>query len=209
MSVCPWCREELPRGAAAACPRCGKELTVADGKRLRPLDIEFEAILADADAAALLWTKRGALFALVLAAIAIVPVLTPFAFLLLLLGQLFWARFLVSRRYIRHFASGRRLVTRWLSRLVMLWFLLPLHGSILALVVLPGAGLIVSPALFAGICWALRSYFRFHLLREHRHEGVLFVEKLLVVVLSILLVVALVVIGLLVWAGMSLLPGGK
>jgi hypothetical protein len=206
VSACPWCREALPTlDRSAACPRCGKELTDASGGRLRPLDLDFEAILGEADRSSLLWTKRGAVFALAVAAIGLLPPAAPFAILLLILAQFFWGRFFVGRRYLRHFAPLRRLVTRWITRLVLILFIAPAYSA----VAVPGAGLVVAPLVFGGTCFAFRWYFRFHFLREHRREGVTFFEKVFVVVLAFLFVVALVVFGLIAWGVLSLVPGGK
>jgi len=206
VSACPWCRESLATlDRSAACPRCGKELTDASGGRLRPLDLDFEAILTDADATALLWTKRGAVFALVVAALGLLPPLLPFAILVLILSQFFWGRFFVGRKYLRHFAPLRRLVVRWITRLVLVLFV----SGAYAAVAIPGVGLVVAPVVFGGTCWALRCYFRFHFLREHRREGVTFLEKVFVVVLAFLFVIALAIFGLVAWGVLSLVPGGK
>lgn len=206
MSVCPWCREALPTfGTLAACPKCAKPLVDAAGARLRPLDLDFETLLTDADSASLLWAKRGAIFALVLAAVSLVPILAPFAILILILGQFFWGRFFIARRYTRHFAPLRRMVTRWIARLVLLILVSPAYAA----VGIPVLGLVVAPLVFGGTCFAIRAYFRFHFLREHRREGVTLFEKAFLVMLAIVFVVMMVVVGVLVWAGASLLPGGK
>jgi hypothetical protein len=208
VSACPWCREALPSGPApAVCPRCGKQLADSKGERLRPLDLDFEKILADADERSLRWTKRGVVFALVLGAVALVPGISVVAALLLILGQFFWARFLVARPYLVHFGGVRRLVTRWLGRLFLIAVVsLPL-GTVAAPV--PGLGLVVGPVVFGGTCLIFRSYFRFHLHREHRREGVTFLEKVFLVILSFLAVIALIVFALIAWGVISFLPGGK
>ncbi|MCE9635168.1 MAG: hypothetical protein K8T90_05615 [Planctomycetes bacterium] len=206
MSVCPWCREALPTfDKSAACPKCAKPLVDAAGARLRPLDLDFEKFLTDADAASLLWTKRGAIFAFVLAALSLVTIVAPFTILILILGQFFWGRFFIARRYTRHFAPLRRMVTRWISRLVLVLLVSPAYAA----VGIPGLGLVVAPLVFGGTCLGLRAYFRFHFLREHRREGVTLFEKAFLVLLAFVFVVMMVVVGLLVWAGASLLPGGK
>lgn len=206
MSACPWCREALPAfGAPAACPKCAKPLVDGSGARLRPLDLDFETILADADAASLLWTKRGAVFALAMAVLSLVPLVAPFSILALILGQFFWGRFFVARRYARHFAPLRRMVTRWIARLVLVLLVSPAYAA----VGVPVLGLAVAPLVFAGTCLALRAYFRFHFLREHRREGVTFLEKVFLAVLVVVFLVGLVVLGLVLWLGASLLPGAK
>lgn len=211
MSACPWCRERLPQfSKAAACPACAKPLVDGSGAPLRPIDLDFEAILGAADERSLVWTKRGAVFAFVTAAVGLLLVLTvpPLAFVpltVLLLGQFFWARFLVARPYVRHFTSPvRRFATRWLSRLALIFVVVPLHGSALV----PGVGLVASPVVFGGACWTLRAYHRFHFLREHRREGVLAVEWVFLVLFAIAAVTAILLFSVLLACVVSLLPEG-
>jgi hypothetical protein len=204
---CPWCREQVPALARAAqCPHCGKNLQDERGEAVRTLDLEFDAILADADARSLLWTRRGVAFALGAALFSLVP--GPGAAVsavLLGLGQLFWCGFLVSRPYHRHFGPMRRLVTRWVRRLATLLVVLPLHASTFV----PGLGLLTAPAVFFGACWATREYGRFHLLRERRRDPILFLEKALVFVLAACLLGGLCTFGVLLWLGILVLGGGE
>jgi hypothetical protein len=207
VSACPWCRESLPAiGAPAACPHCGKALTDTSGGRLRPIDIDFEAILGEADAASMTWLKRGAVFSAVVGLLASVPVpvVTGLALVVLIVAQLFWGRFLIARRYLRHYSPLRRFTTRWLARLVLVMFLLPLHGSAFV----PFLGVVTAPAVFTGTNWILRAYFRFHFLREHRREGVLLVEKVFLALLAVLFVLGIVVFALFASVILSWLPGG-
>lgn len=212
MPACPWCREALPAlRTPEACPTCGKPLVDAAGARLRPLDLDFEAILADADARSSLWLRRGAIWAACLAVAAQASLLVPgpgtillvVASVALSLSQLFWGRFFMARHYARHFGPVRRMVTRWLTRLGVILLVLPAHAS----VAIPVAGLVISPAVFTGTNWALRAYFRLHLAREHRREGVLWFEKIAVVLAACVLLVVLCVFGALAWAGFSLFGG--
>lgn len=210
MSACPWCRERLPAVEKAPnCPRCGKQLTDSSGARLRPLDLDFEKILEDADGRSLAWTKRGAIVALVLGVVALVPVVAPFAALVLILALFFWARFLVARPYLRHYGAVRRLVTRWLGRFFIVLVAAPALGASAGFVPVPGLAIVGGPVVFGGTCAIFRWYFRFHLLREHRREGVTVLEKVFLVLGAILCVVGLVLFGLFAWVILSLLPGGK
>ena len=69
MTACVWCREPLPTFARpVTCPHCAKELVDRSGAALRPIDLDFEAILEDADLSTMRWTKRGAIFAFCAAA---------------------------------------------------------------------------------------------------------------------------------------------
>ena len=70
---CPWCRETLPLRAGAACPHCGKPLEETSGAKVRPLDLDYDAILRDADESSLRWCNRGAAFAFCAALFSIVP----------------------------------------------------------------------------------------------------------------------------------------
>jgi hypothetical protein len=203
VSACPWCRESLPGfKAPPACPKCGKSLVDSTGATLRPLDIDFEAILLDADATSSKWVKRGAIYALVLGALAIVPFLAPFALFLLLVSQLFWGRFLIARRYTKHFSPVRRFTTRWMARLAVLVVMPWLYATLF----IPFLGVVTAPAIFTGINWGLRTYFRFHFLRENRREGVTFVEKIFLVLFAMLFVLMLVLFALIAWGVLSL-PG--
>jgi hypothetical protein len=185
-------------GSGKSCPHCGKAIEEATGEKVRPLDLDYDAILADADARSWRWTQRGALFALVLAAVSLVPVLgAAVAYVLLVVGQFLWAGFLVSRPYHRHFSPLRRLVTRWVRRLGLVFVVVPLHAAAFV----PFLGLVASPAVFFGACWAVRAYSRFHLVREKERRPVTVLEKMLVVVLAILVLGGLCVTGLLVYLG--------
>jgi hypothetical protein len=201
MAACPWCREPLPAlKLPLLCPHCGKTLVDPEGGRLRPVDLDFETILADADEASLRWIKHGIVWSLVLGVLAAVPVLAPVAYLVLLFSQLFWGRFLVARRYAVHFSPVRRFTTRWISRLTVLTIMSWFYATVL----IPFVGIVTAPALFTGINWAIRAYFRFHFLREHRRQGVLLVEKFFLVVLAVLFVLMLGLFALLMWGILSL-----
>jgi hypothetical protein len=196
---CPWCREEVPAlRAAAACPHCGRAIETPQGERLRPLDLDFATILADADARSLRWTKRGAIFAFVLAAFSIVPVVgAAISFVLLIVGQFVWVGIFVARPYHRHFSPLRRLVTRWVRRLGMLLVVVPLHSAAFV----PFLGLVTCPAVFFGACWLTRAYERFHLLREKDRRPVTVAEKILVVLLAMAVLGGLCLAGVLVYLG--------
>lgn len=187
MSACPWCRERLkPLAKDTKCPTCGKELVDQSGQPLRAIDLDYEAILRDADERSLLWTKRGAIWGFSLAGIGLVstfvfPPLTVLVVFVLIVSQFVWTRFFVLRPYVRHFSPLRRLTTRWISRLSLVLFVAPLHGGALV----PGLGLLTTPAIFGGTCWLLRAYHRVHFVREHRREGMMVLEIVFLVVLAL------------------------
>jgi len=207
-AACPWCRERIPAlHKEPTCGTCGREIQDKSGNRLRPLDLDFEKIVTDADERSLTWIKRGAIFAFVCGALGSLGVfagpVAVVAFVLLFAGQFVWARFFVGRPYTRHFGAVRKFVTRWTSRLALVFVIVPLHGTVLAI---PLLGLVLSPAVFAGTCWILRAYFRFHLEREHRRQGVTVLEKLLLVVLAFVSLLLLVLFALVLWGVISFLP---
>ena len=91
-----------------------------------------------------------------------------------------------------------------MKRLAIVLLVAPLLGTVF----IPFLGIVAAPAVFAGTCWVLRAYFRYHFLREHRREGVTVLEKVFLVVMAALFVLLLIVFGVLVWLGVSFLPGG-
>lgn len=172
---------------------------------MRTLDLDFDAILADADARTLLWVRRGAVFAFCAALVSLVPAAgAAVSSVVLAVGQLVWCGFLVSRPYHRHFGAARKLVTRWVRRLGLLVVVLPLHAATFV----PFLGLLTAPAVFAGACWAVRAYARFHLLRERERKPILFVEKLLVAVLALCVLAGVCLFALLVRLGIFVLGDG-
>jgi hypothetical protein len=193
MSACPWCRERLPAfNAPAQCPKCAKSLVDPSGGRLRPLDLDYETILKEADETSLVWVKRGAIFAAIAGACASVTFLVPAALVILVLSQFFWGRFLVARRYTKHYSPVRRFATRWITRLTIILFVSPLYASISV----PLLGIVTAPLIFTGTNWVLRAYFRFHLDREHRRAGLVFPEILFLVFLSLLFLAVLALFAL-------------
>jgi hypothetical protein len=165
---------------------------------VRPLDLRYEEILASADETSLRWTKRGAAFAFVLAAVSLVPVAGgAVAYVLLVAGQFLWAGFLVSRPYHRHYSGMRRIVARWVRRLGMVLVVVPLHAAAFV----PFLALVTSPAVFFGACWAVRAYARFHLVREKERRPITAAEKVLAVILGLAALAALCGAGLLVYIG--------
>ena len=200
---CPWCREGIPLLAAgAACPHCGRAIETLAGERLRPLDLDYDKVLAGADASSLLWTQRGAIFAFALAAISLVPVVgAAISYVLLVIGQFLWAGFLVARPYHRHFSPVRRLVSRWVRRLALVFIVIPVHSAVFV----PFLGLVLSPAVFYVTCRLVRAYSHFHLVREKERRPVTGAEKMLLVAMAIVALGGLCVAGLLVYFGVWVL----
>jgi hypothetical protein len=196
---CPWCRETIPAlKRAPTCPHCGKSIETDAGAQLRTLDLDYDAILADADARSLRWCGRGAVFAFVVALFSLVPVVgAAVASVLLVIGQFLWTGLLIARPYHRHFSPLRRLVTRWVRRLALVFVVVPAHTATF----LPFVGLVAAPAVFYVACRLVRAYARFHLVREKERLPVTTAEKALVVVLAGVLLFGLCLVGLLVYLG--------
>ncbi len=173
------------------CPRCGSSLREQGGAVVRPIDIDFDATLARLDELTRKRVRTGPIVALAIALPGLLPPLAPISAIVLAVLQYFWARFLVARPYARFFSPGRRIVTRWVSRIALL-----LLGLLHFAAVAPVVQLVVSPLLFFGLSAAARGYFRFHFLRERRREPVHPLEKVLVVVLVATVVLAFVVLVL-------------
>jgi hypothetical protein len=200
---CPWCREQLPAlGRSAQCPHCGKAIETAGGEKVRTLDLDYDAVLADADATSLRWCGRGAVFALCAALFSLVPIVgAAAAYVVLVIGQFFWTGVFVARPYHRHFSPLRRLVTRWVRRLGLVLLVLPAHAATFV----PFFGLVATPAVFYVACRLVRAYARFHLVREKERRPVTFAEKALLVGMVAVVLVGLCVAGFLVYLGVLVL----
>ena len=200
MNRCPWCRETLSVIAKAPlCPHCGRTVTNDAGERIRDIDLEYDRIAAEADSGSLTWVKRGMVIALVLAVLAVVPVVAPVAYFLLVIAQFVIARFFVARPYTRQFGAVRRLVTRWTSRMVLFMIVMPAHAAAFV----PGLAILVSPLVFGLTLWGLRAYMRFHLKRERERIGVLFVEKVFLVLLVLFVLTSGCVFGLVIYGAVT------
>jgi hypothetical protein len=162
-----------------------------EGRALRPLDVDFAGRTAELDRQSLASTRNGALLALVvcLFGLALTP---PIAAVGVVVAQFVWVRLFVVARYRRHFSTTRRIVTRWLSRLVMV-FLVGFHLAL----ALPIVQLVASPALFAALCAAAWAYHRWHLQREHDRLPIGLLEKALLVVAALVVLVTLALLILL------------
>lgn len=204
---CPWCREELSalaalRSRADACPHCGKQLTDPSGETVRDVDLLPPGAEGEADAAAKRAAARGALVAAVLGLLTLVPLLSPFAYVAAVVAMFVTGRFFVCRPFARHFSPLRKLVTRWNARLATWLVVLPLYALP---VPIPGAAAVAWPLVLWGWAHVLRAYFRFHFRRERAREGILGIEKVLLLVLALLVLCASCAVGVMIWLGAELL----
>lgn len=196
--VCPNCREPVPAQESGACPHCGRPLRDEAGQKLRPLDLDFEGQLKALDARAFAATWKGAVFAFVAWLLVFVPLVQFLSPILLVFGQLVWVRIGIAGPYRRHFGTGRKIVTRWLSRLVVA----SIASFHIVVLVIPGA----NPLLFAGACALCWVYFRWHLKREHEHLPVAWFERILLGLAVLLLILSVIAVVVLVWVLSSLFP---
>ena len=189
-------------GAKDTCPRCARPISDDEGRNLRPLDLDFEARLAEMDARALANTKKGAVVALVVCLLMFMPPISWFGGGLLVILQMIWVRVAIIAPYRKHFGTGRRIVTRWITRLAVA------TGATLHLPAQAGGlafgTFIISPIVFAGLCAAAWRYHRWHLQRERAHLPVAWFEKILLWVFALIFVLVVVGVGLAIWGLHSL-----
>jgi uncharacterized iron-regulated membrane protein len=184
---------KLPLTAKGACPFCERSITDAEGRRVRPLDIEFEARSAELDRQVARRIGTGCLWVAGISCLSFFPPAVLITGPALVLFQLIYARLAVVAPYRRHFGTTRRMVTRWISRFGMAsgaGFHLPIALGI-------PVNLVLAPLLFAVLCGLLWGYHRWHLQREHEHLPVMIFEKVLLWVAAVVFILAVAtVVGL-------------
>ena len=193
---CPHCRTRIRAiRRPDACPHCGRSLVDDDGRALRTVDNDYPALRARLDEKSLHRLKQGAVVVAVIAVIGVIPVIGALAGIPLLICHFIWCRTLMCVPYSRHYSTGRRILTRWLSRFFVLTTA-TLHSS----VAVPFLAILVSPAVVAGtagICWW---YHRLHLEREHQREPIHLLEKILVGVAAVVAITAVALTVFLIMA---------
>lgn len=196
MNRCPHCRETLSvLSKEPLCPHCGRAIRTDEGAKVRQIDLEGDKILAEADERARVWMKRGAIYAVVVALLGVVPLFAPIAYVLLVAGQFFFARFGVARPYAAHFGAMRKLVARWVSRLVLVFIVIPAHSA----VGIPGLAVVTAPLVFWLTLLGVKTYFRFHFGRERERKGILAVEVVLLIVMALVLLASGCILGLVLY----------
>jgi hypothetical protein len=189
---CPHCRSRwVALSRPQACPKCGRPLQAADGAPLRTLDLDFEALRKTLRSRSWERSLLGGGLAAGLALAAQLPPVAPPALVALYLGNLIWARLLVARAYREYFGPKRRLVTRWVTR-----FALVIGGSLHFGAPVPVAGVLLSPAVFIGLCWGTAAYLDWHLAREHQRLPIAPLESMLLLILGLVVLVALSILTL-------------
>ena len=184
---CPWCREEIDQADRrhGLCSHCGRELSDAEGRELRALDLRYESLEAELRRRLKVALLRGTPIAVLLgfllplthvAALILVPVM---ALVHLALIRLYFQG--VGRAY---YSFGRKLGTRWMTRLVFLWFAGPCYG----MAVIPVLGGAIAGLCFAGISWLAVWYEQRSLFRERQRLPPAAWEKLLLIFLGCLTV---------------------
>jgi hypothetical protein len=196
MNRCPHCRETLGvLSKEPLCPHCGRTIRTEEGAKVRQIDLDGDKILAAADERAQTWMKHGAIYAGVVGLLTIVPPLIPVAYVLLVVGQFFFARFGVASPYAAHFGGMRKLVARWMSRLALTWLVAVAHAAVL----IPGLAIVTAPIVFWLTLLGVKTYFRFHFRRERERQGILAVEVVLLVVMAVVLLASGCVLGLVLY----------
>lgn len=135
--------------------------------------------------------------AVALGVLHLVPPLAPIsaavgvvAVPLFLLGHAIALRILLvnpSRRTFRG-SRSRRIVTRWSCRFFFVAVVPSAYGTLLV----PGLGLVVAPASFYAVNWAIYRYLRWHHTRHERGQGIHPVEKVALVLVAFLALAGLV-----------------
>lgn len=175
---------------AEGCPSCTKPLRDEQGRAIRRIDVDFETRLVTLDVRSWERLKLGTWIALAISAVGAVPFLGPAAGLVIVVFNLVWARWALAAPYRRYMGGARRIVVRWISRIVAL-FLIGFHSSF----AVPFLPILTGPLVFAGICALVWWYHRFHFVRERERLPILLFEKILLVVLvlAFLLVVGVAI----------------
>jgi hypothetical protein len=197
---CPHCRTEIRAlKRPEECPHCGRPLKNEEGHAIRPMDEDFDGLFEELDERSLGRLKTGTIVVTAVSAIGLLGFLFPpilaIVPIVVVVLQFIWARPLIAGPYARHFGVGRRILTRWISRLGVVT-----ASSFHVSGLVPGVQVLVSPVLFAAICGTSWAYHRFHLRREHNRQPVHVLEKILLVVLALvflLLIGAIVIVFLL------------
>lgn len=200
LRTCPWCLERTDRGTAT-CTRCGSPLQDDSGRELRPVDIRWKTVETEQwERLRLILTAGTPAFAVVALAAPAVLGLAPMAAALLAVGHLVILRLALLRGVLPLLGARRRLLTRWLARLGVLWLGLPGYGTALV----PIAGAVVSAATFAGLT-ALVHWYALRCLHDERDRVPTPAWELVLVlglaIVTVLLVAALVLVAaLLGWS---------
>ena len=192
-SLCPWCREKLGAEEVLGeiCPHCGRELVDFNGRELRPLDLRYEELEEELQRRLRKVLLRGTPVAVLLG------LLFPFAHVaaLVLLPAMALAHLILIRLYLQgvgraYYGLARSFSTRWMTRLVFLWIGGPLYG----MAILPILGGPISGICFAGLSWLAVRYEQRNLSREKERLPSAGWEKLLLVLLGLLSLVALALV---------------
>jgi len=92
-------------------------------------------------------------------------------------------------------SRSRRLITRWTSRLTFFGIAPPAYFT----VVTPGPGIVAIPVAFLALTWGQYRYLRWHAVREAKREPVHPVERMALVVLSMLAVGGILIALVMAW----------
>jgi len=172
------------------CPHCDRPLTGPDGEP-RELDLRYDAIEARQRVRlreVLLWgVPTVAIIALAASLLHVGGiVLAPLAALVHLLVL----RIYLVREARRYLGPVRRLFTRWVARLAVLWLGVPGYAAM----VVPLAGIAVGVATFAVLTGIVHVYTGWSLARERAGQPVLAWEAVLLGTLATVTVVVVLAV---------------
>ncbi len=185
---------------------CSRVLRDEDGRELTRLDLRYEGLKEAQERRFRGLVTYGSVVAAVaglfvgfvhIGAAVIVP--------LMVVAHLLAIRFVLMRDACRYLGTSRRLITRWIIRLSILWGGALGYGA----AVIPLVGSVFSTATFAGLTWMAHNYILWGLQREHSRMGTAGWERILLILLSLatftVAVAAVVIAALLGCTGSYLL----
>ncbi len=185
---------------------CGRELRDQTGKELTRLDLRYEGLKeAQEKRFRGLVTYGSVVAAVVGLAVGFMHIGAAVVVPLMIVAHLLVTRLVLMRESCRYLGTSRRLITRWIARLGILWGGALGYGA----AVLPLVGSVFATVTFAGLTWVVHHYILWGLQRERSQMGSAAWERVLLVLLALLtltVVVVLVVIAALVgWTGTYLM----
>jgi hypothetical protein len=190
--TCPWCLEGLPirHPRDRPCPACGRELVDDDGRELTAVDLRFDSVEAQQCERFAKILGIGTIVAAGAAlAVPFIGVFGPLVIALGLLAHLILVRAALVGDSMRLLRPGRRLVGRWLTRLVFLWG----GGLGYGAAMVPLAGVVPAAGTFALLTAFVHHYSLWSLRRDRDRRGASGWETALLVGLAVLTLILLVV----------------
>jgi hypothetical protein len=175
--VCPWCRSEIAREAAATCPVCDRTLTDAAGSPLREIDLRYDAVVARERERRKVFLIRGTPIAALVSLGA--PLFHASLALALSVPLFMIAHGVAQRLYLvrepRRLLGRRR---RFFARHIARWTFVLLTALGYAMTAIPVAGVLAGIVTFAGVTWLTQEHLMWSLGQERRRQPPRLWEKL-------------------------------